>query len=371
VAKKIIFVDRLGAHSIWNVLDPIAQALVKRGVEVCYCRMDDGKQRVALPPPEGVHAIDIKVPYAKTKLHFILQQLAWLFHFSSFLFKFKPDLTHTNFVLPGALARFACKVLRKGKVASTRHELKQSMNPLLKLLEHHTSGYADHIVHISQVVEDSYSQTKILNSIIHNGIDVSSLEKVSKPWGERNLKRIVCVGRILPVKGQALLLEAMPLIITQYPNTELVLIGAGSDENKIRQQAINLSIDKKVKITGWIKREEVIKTMASSGLIVVPSDGTQEGFGLVVAEGLALELPMVCSDIPVFREVAGDTALMFKTGDNQSLADVIIHIFENSSAAESRSMKGKQRVKDKFTVDLMVDGYLKVYENLLANKFNQ
>jgi hypothetical protein len=79
VAKKIIFVDRLGAHSIWNVLDPIAQALVKRGVEVCYCRMDDGKQRVALPPPEGVHAIDIKVPYAKTKLHFILQQLAWLF----------------------------------------------------------------------------------------------------------------------------------------------------------------------------------------------------------------------------------------------------------------------------------------------------
>ena len=369
MTKKIVFVDRLGAHSIWNVLDPIASRLVTRGFEVCYCRMNDGKQRAALTPPEGVCIVDINVPYAKTKLHFILQQLAWLFHFSNFLFKFKPDLTHTNFVLPGALSRFACKVLRKGKVVSTRHELKQSMNPLLKWLEHSTAGYADHIVHISQVVEDSYCPVSNDNTIIHNGIDLSFFSKFKKnnKVGElsRESFRVVCLGRMVAVKGQIVLVEAIPHLIKSDPDIEIIFIGSGSDETNLKNRVASLELMDNVKFMGWLERDQAMEIIVNSDIMVVPTGEAQEGFGLAIIEALALETPLVCSDIPIFHEVAGESALMFSTGDSQSLSDAIVDVFENSSTAEIRSKQGKQRVIDKFTVNVMVDAYINLYNTLL------
>ncbi|MDW3137690.1 glycosyltransferase family 4 protein [Vibrio sp. 1288] len=366
MTKKVVFVDRLGAHSIWNVLDPIAKKLVKCGFEVCYCRMNDGQQRQALIPPKGVKTVDIKVPHAKTKLHFIFQQLIWFFHFSRFILKFKPDLVHTNFVIPGALSKFSCKLFRKGKVVSTRHELKQSMNPLLQWLEGYTARHADHIAYITDTVKNSYNQNEVNCSIIYNGIDIELLNEVGKSNHPSPVNKIVCVGRILPVKGQALLLEAMPQVLSKHPNSELILIGAGSDESKIQHQATRLNIDSKVTITGWLKRQKVIEKMASSSLIVVPSDGTQEGFGLVVAEALALEVPIVCSDIPVFKEVAGNTAFMFKTGDSSSLANAIVGVLDEPKEAKKRADIGKKRVADMFTVDVMVGKYIDLYKTLLS-----
>ncbi len=369
MTKKIIFVDRLGAHSIWNVLDPIAQALVLRGFEVCYCRMDDGRQRTALTPPEGINVVDITVPYAKTKLHFIVQQLTWFFYFSRFILKFKPDLTHTNFVLPGAVSRFACKIFRKGRVVSTRHELKQSMNPLLKRLEQSTAAYAHHIVHISKVVENSYSESKVATSIIHNGIDLHLFNnlKKSKKVAECNGEslRVVCLGRMVAVKGQIVLIEAIPHLLKNNPDIEVIFIGSGSEESNLKNRVEALDLKDNVKFMGWLDRHQAMDLIVKSGVMVVPTGAAQEGFGLAIIEALALETPLICSDIPIFREVAGESALMFKTGDSKSLANAIVDVLDNPLAAEKRTKKGKQRVIDMFTVNTMVDAYISLYNNLL------
>ncbi|WP_170962822.1 glycosyltransferase family 4 protein [Vibrio sp. F13] len=368
MTKKIIFVDRLGAHSIWNVLDPVANRLIKQGYDVCYCRMDDGKQRDPLTQPKHVKTVDITVPFAKTPFHFIIQQIIWFYYFSAFIIKYKPNLTHTNFVIPGAVSRFACKLFRKGKVVSTRHELQSSMNNLLQLLDNKTSKHIDHSVYISQVVADSYTLNRCEGSIIHNGIDNFFLEGFIKPEDKKNNHHIVCVGRILPVKGQSLLLRSIPTVLSKFPNASLTLVGSGSDEGEILQTANELGITDKVKITGWVSREYACDIVSSAGTIVIPSDGTQEGFGLIVAEALALEVPIVCSDIDVFKEVAGDTAMMFKAGDSDLLASAIINVFDHHQDARERCILGKQRALDKFSVEGMIEGYLSVYNRLLFRK---
>ncbi|MEH6453548.1 MAG: glycosyltransferase family 4 protein, partial [Psychromonas sp.] len=283
-------------------------------------------------------------------------------------FKFKPDLTHTNFIIPGALSRFACKVLRKGKVVSTRHELKQSMNPLLKWLEKRTAVYADHIVHISKVVEESYSKTSASSTTIHNGIDLKYIESLKHGKSIIKPLSIVCLGRMVPVKGQSVLVEAIPHVINKHPGVSVTFIGSGEDEFMLKNKVKSLNLIEKFTFKGWMERDKAMHLIASSNLMVVPTGAEQEGFGLAIIEGLAMETPLISSNIPIFREVAGDSARMFKTGDSQSLANAIIDVFENPAAAQSRSTQGKQRVMDKFTVDVMVDAYLNVYEQLFVNK---
>ncbi|MEZ9909394.1 glycosyltransferase family 4 protein [Vibrio sp. 10N.261.51.A3] len=365
MTKKIIFVDRLGAHSIWNVLDPVANRLIEKGYDVCYCRMDDGKQRAPLNQPKHVETIDIRVPFAKTPFHFIIQQMIWFYYFSVFIIKYKPNLTHTNFVIPGAVSRFACKFFRKGSVVSTRHELQPSMNRFLQLLDSKTEKYIDHSIYISQVVAGSYFLSNCESSIVHNGIDSCFLEGFIKPEDKKNSHHIVCVGRILPVKGQSLLLRSMPTVLSKFPSASLTLIGSGSEEGEILEAANQLGIADKVKITGWVPREYACDMVSSAGMIVIPSDGTQEGFGLVVGEGLCLDIPVVCSDIAVFKEVVGDTAMMFKVGDSDSLASAIINVFEHPQDARERCILGKQRALEKFSVEGMIEGYLSVYNRLL------
>ncbi|PKH03418.1 hypothetical protein CXF72_06305 [Psychromonas sp. MB-3u-54] len=366
--KTYLFTDRLAAHSIWCLIDPIAKKLIKNGNKVIYCRFDDNKQGEARTTPNAVIVYDIKVP-TKTQLWDLYRQhRAFSKELTVIIKQHNVDLVHTNFAIPAISARLTAQKCRV-PVVSTQHELYGSMGRHLQLGLRWTEKICSHIVYISQTVAKSFTADNLNannESIILNGIDVDSIAAHIRPVSERRRHRIICVGRMIGLKRQSLLLEAMPKLIKRQPEIELLFVGSGSDEQKLKDLTKKLFIEQHVKFMGWLSREETMKTIASSSVMVIPS--SQEGFGLVVAEALALDIPIVCSDIPVFKEVAGDTALMFKTGDSQSLTDAIIDVFENPSAAESRCKQGKQRVLDRFTIDVMVDSYLKLYEKLLANK---
>ncbi|PKH03421.1 hypothetical protein CXF72_06320 [Psychromonas sp. MB-3u-54] len=369
--KTYLFTDRLGAHSIWSLLDSIAEKLIENGNKVIYCRFDDNKQGEARATPNAVLVYDIKVPIKKQVWDLYLQHRVFSKELTVIIKQHNVDLVHTNFAIPAISARLTAQKCRV-PVVSTQHELYGSMGRHLQLGLRWTEKICSHVVYISQTVAKSFAADNLnLNneSIILNGIDVDSISAHIKPVPERRRHRIICVGRMMEVKGQHILINAVPKLIKRQPEIELIFIGSGPDEQKLKNITKKLCIEQHVQFMGWLSRDETMKTIANSSVMVIPSDGSQEGFGLVVAESLALEIPIVCSDIPVFKEVAGDTSLMFKKGDSQSLTDAIVDIFENSSAAESRCKQGKQRVLDRFTVDVMVDSYLNLYEKLLANKY--
>ncbi|MDW2075372.1 glycosyltransferase family 4 protein [Vibrio sp. 1863] len=369
--KTYLFTDRLGAHSIWSLLDSISERLLLEGNNVIYCRFDDGKQGDPRTVPDGVTVYDIKVPEKKYVWDLYRQHKAFTKELSTIIKRHKVNLVHTNFAIPAISARLTAKKCGVA-IVSTQHELYGSMSLHLRLGLRWTEKLCDHIVYISQTVANTFTQGRNSSdkeSIILNGIDVDGIATHTKPFAERSPNRIVCVGRMVPVKGQGLLLESLPSILKAHPSTELLFVGSGPDEPQLKDRCKQLGLDQHVTFMGWLPRDQAMDLVSSSAIMAIPSDGKQEGFGLVVAEALALEVPIVCSDIPVFKEVAGDTAFMFKTGDSSSLATTILDIFENQVEAEKRTKKGKQLVMDKFTVDIMVDSYLKMYETLITEKF--
>jgi glycosyltransferase involved in cell wall biosynthesis len=80
-----------------------------------------------------------------------------------------------------------------------------------------------------------------------------------------------------------------------------------------------------------------------AGCVVVPT--LYEGFGLPVIEAMGRGTPVVCSDIPVLREVAGDAALRFDPRRPSTIADAILAVLEDGERARGLIAAGRHRVR--------------------------
>jgi glycosyltransferase involved in cell wall biosynthesis len=81
-------------------------------------------------------------------------------------------------------------------------------------------------------------------------------------------------------------------------------------------------VDGRVIRTGYLSEPELRSVVAGAAVVVLPS--RDEGFGLPVLEALACNVPVVCSDVPALREVAGDQATLVPYGDVDGLAHAIL-----------------------------------------------
>lgn len=369
--RTYLFVDRIHAHSIWDLMRHIATELIRRGDEVHFCRWDDGK---GMPPPEtpsGAYVHDISVGPKKRPADVFAQWRTFHLRFSGLVRELRPDVVHTNFTVPGALARRIAKRNGVPCVITTQHELYGSMSPHLRMLTRATERYADRIVYISETVARSFrrnAQTwngraiQPKHLVISNGIDIEAFSEARGTDQERVPGRILATGRLVSVKGFDILLRAMPTLVNRFPQAHLRLAGLGPDEFRLRKLATSLGIDDQVEFLGWVDRKSILKELREASVVAIPSLG--EGFGLVAAEAMAAAVPIVASQIPIFGEVLGidgECTAFFTQGDAESLAGAIGDTLANPAEAWARRDRGLERVRERFSAVGMVERYLKVY----------
>ena len=131
------------------------------------------------------------------------------------------------------------------------------------------------------------------------------------------------VGSIEPRKNHQCVLDAFDLLWQQGNNVRLVIVGAFGWKNdaitaRIRQhEKLN---DRLFFINDASDRDLVALYGKTSGLVIA---SLAEGFGLPIVEARLRGVPVICSDIPVFREVARDDACYFDALVPSSLAAAI------------------------------------------------
>jgi glycosyltransferase involved in cell wall biosynthesis len=373
---RVCFVDRIGAHAIWGIVAPIANRLIAEGHQVDYVRMDDGGDRGKSYIPDGVKLHDLSVPAKVGPLGVIRQQWLFLREFRKILQKLKPDIVHTNFAVPSIVARWAAAKEEVPVIVSTQHELYGSMHFYYRWGLRLTERYCTAITYVSNTVSDSFGHTvaidasnqtgkRPLHRVIPNGVDINKIRTVIANTGERVPGRIVCAGRMVPVKGQQLLIEALPEVVRKHPHIRLHLIGSGPMEGALRRRVDELGLAGNVDFLGWQPHDNVLRQMALAELIVVPS--SVEGFGLVVAEALVCGTPLLVSDIPVFREVLDgirERARLFNPGDVESLVHALAdYPFTDSGDVPSIPMASLDEL-EKLSASAMSDTYINLYKEL-------
>jgi glycosyltransferase involved in cell wall biosynthesis len=126
---------------------------------------------------------------------------------------------------------------------------------------------------------------------------------------------------------------------------KLVLAGNASfgyDEVEYTIREYGLEDD--VIVTGWVDEADMPYLYNGASAFVFPSK--HEGFGIPLLQAMACEAPIVCSNIPVLREIAKDSALYFDPNKRDDLVDKIKIMLKDEKKRKEYIEKGKKRVKN-------------------------
>ena len=169
------------------------------------------------------------------------------------------------------------------------------------------------------------------------------------------------VASYLPHKNLEVLFEALARI-EPGRRPVLVMAGLGTDAAALRARAIAAGVQNDVRLLGYSQPAELEGLYRLAACIVLPS--RYEGFGLPVLEAMARNVPVVCSDIPSLREVAGDAAVRFSPEDAGEIAAAIERVLGERGLAARLVEAGARQVRQ-FSWTRAAEATLQCYRRAL------
>jgi glycogen synthase len=252
-------------------------------------------------------------------------------------------------------------------------------------LEWATSQKVDKIITVSHAMQEDlvrhgWPKSKI--NVIWNGVDpdyynprnskAEEIEKVRNMYGIKpDEKMILFLGRLTWVKGVTNLVQAMPTVLAEYPDTKLVILGKGEQQNDIVETANRLGISEKVACRfEFVPEKERILHYAAADACIFPS--TYEPFGIVSLEAMAMEKPIIvgAQGTVGFREqvipAGPDQNGVHVNGSNPAdIAWGIKEVLSDPERAKKWGINGRKRVLQYFTWREVAEQTLRVYNTML------
>ena len=183
-------------------------------------------------------------------------------------------------------------------------------------------------------------------TIVHCGVNPAAYRH--DPGGSGN--RVAFVGRLDPVKGALLLIEAMAEVLKAHPDATLTLAGDGPARAGAEARAKALGIDTAIHFAGFMTQGQVADLLAQSDMLVLPSFA--EGLPVVYMEALASRIPVVASRVAGVQELVEDgvTGYAVPPGDVATLADRMIRLMDDPAAARAMGAAGRKAVEAGFDI---------------------
>ncbi len=137
-------------------------------------------------------------------------------------------------------------------------------------------------------------------------------------------------GRLKKYKSVDHLLHAIPLVQKSIPEIQAVIIGEGDDRPRLEALSKELGLEKCVKFTGFVSKDEKVKLLQQMWVKVTPS--SKEGWGLTVLEANACGTPVIASNVPGLRDAIKDneTGLLYEYGNVEELGSKLLEVLQNN-----------------------------------------
>lgn len=173
------------------------------------------------------------------------------------------------------------------------------------------------------------------------------------------------VGRLVPIKGYHVLLEAIPAVAQLYPHARFVIAGEGPERAALEAQAAALGMGERVIFTG--ARSDVEAVLATLDLFV--SSSYVEGLPTAILESVAAGVPVVATAIPGNMEILQDgvTGRLAPPGDAPALAHAIVAALREPAAAKAMAGRAYQDAQQRFSIEVIAAQYADLFCNLMAN----
>ncbi len=200
---------------------------------------------------------------------------------------------------------------------------------------------------------------------LHHGVDAADW----RPATDRPRRRdyILSVSSIYRYKNYVSLIEAYAQLASRRPEVpDLVIIGDDQDPPySAKMEAARRAtgaLAERIHIMGEVPYSEIKRYYAEAALFVFPT--LLETFGIPIIEAMAAEVPVVASDLSVFREIARDAAFFCDARRPTSMAGAMEEALFADGAREALVKRGRERVRE-FTWDRSAKRLLNVFEDVL------
>jgi glycosyltransferase involved in cell wall biosynthesis len=214
---------------------------------------------------------------------------------------------------------------------------------------------AQHVVCVSDygrsqlmAISDSAQWPKI--TVVHCGVDTGAFPV--RPGERRDGRpvRILNVGRLVAVKAQAVLLEAIALVRRQGVDVKATIVGDGPLRASLPETARALGIEDSVDFPGSVGQDDIAAYYRNADLFCLPS--LREGVPVVLMEAMASGVPVIASRIMGIPELVEDeaTGLLVAPGRADLLAEAIIRLARDHELCHRLATAGRERIATDYEV---------------------
>jgi phosphatidylinositol alpha-1,6-mannosyltransferase len=267
--------------------------------------------------------------------------------------KEQPDNLVFGAAAPLALAGKLLTANRK--IAITHgHEVWWAKVPPFNLLLRLIGNSVDHLTYLGQFTKSEISKalsrsgkSKLIQ--ISPGIDTEHFKpvdsaKLRSELGIADKEVIVSVGRLVPRKGQDILIKAMPKILKSREQAHLLLVGSGPYRRKLENLIVDLNLQNHVTFTGRVQYQDLPAYLSAGDIFAMPARSRffgleVEGLGIVYLEASSCGLPVLAGDSGGAPDAVdqGVTGLVVNGLDVDQVALGVIQLLSGDRKAMGRA----------------------------------
>jgi glycosyltransferase involved in cell wall biosynthesis len=247
----------------------------------------------------------------------------------------------------------------------------RGLRPAYLALERRLAAWTYAVVNVSRAQEAeglAHGLFGVAQShVIPNGIDLAALAARALPRAQARARLGVpaasivvgCAARFDPVKGHALLMDAVGRVAE--PGLRLVLLGTGAEERRLRARAGADDVRGRVLFAGEVPDAACL----FPAFDLYASASSKEGLPLAVLEAMALGLPVVATDIAGHRELLGDGENVLVAPTADAVARAIERLAVDGQGRRALGAGNRERVQ-RFDVARMIDATECLYREALG-----
>ena len=288
------------------------------------------------------------------------------------------DLLHVHYAIPHATSAVLARDIlnqesRSLPVVTTLHGTDitivgrdASYTPVVTYSINRSDGVTAVSNFLRQETYDAFG-IQVPIKVIPNFIDTKNFYRLDKEHFKRAIcadhqKVVVHVSNFRRVKNVVHVVEVFHRILQEGLSAKLLLVGDGPDRSNVEQLTRDLGIQDSVRFLG--KQDPVQEILSISDLFLLPS--SSEAFGLALLEGMACNVPVVCSDVGGLTELVGDSGAGYlcPLGDIDAFSNACIKILRDDQLHADMSNNARDYVVRHFDTEAIIDQYEAYYQEV-------
>lgn len=340
--------------------------------------------------PDSLHLLGygrtLKVDIAFKKQVILLSPFLFLFSFLSLwklVRKDRPDILHAHWVLPnGFIGALVARITKVPLVISIPGSdiLVSEMNFIFRWMARFAFATANLITTNSSDLRDSAikigAKPEKFKFIIY-GVDPDVFQPdetktkiLRKKLGIKDKEIVIlAVGRLVYKKGFDVLIKSIPLVVKEYPDVKVVIVGKGGLEDDLINLTNSLKVKEYVLFIGNVMRDEISDYYNMADIFAMPSVMRPvDGLNVCVVEAMASGKPIVASNVGgnplVVRD--GKNGFLFNEGDSVQLAKRIVKLLASPSLRKKFGECSRQMVLKEFNWEYLARSYIRAFEEILS-----